>query len=471
MMGNTLRIIGIVSIVLAGLSAAEADPSLSGSDNSDVAGHWEGAVELPGSPLSISVDLVYNDGYWAGTIDIPAQGAMGLALEGFVIDGADATFAIAGVPGDPVFVGTVVPGEMTGTFTQNGIGVPFRLTREANTGPPRPQEPKPPFPYQSEDVTCHNGEIKLAGTLTLPYAPGPCAAVLLISGSGPQDRNEEIMGHKPFLVLADHLTRAGIAVLRMDDRGVGESTGSRIDATSDDYAEDALAAVAYLAQRPEIDPERIGAVGHSEGGLIAPIMAIRSEQVAFIVLLAGTGVPGEDIILRQIELINRADGLPEDRVAAAVEAQREIFSLVRQDVSEADLRARLVEIMKDQAEPGTPEELLLGKAREDARIVLTPWFRHFIEFDPRAVLRKVEVPVLAICGEKDLQVDPKQSLPEIAKALDEAGNADVTVWEMPGLNHLFQTAGTGSPAEYYAIEETFAPAALETLADWITSRF
>ncbi len=257
-----------------------ADESLRSEPNPAMEGSWAGSIEIPGAALDLQVDLQYKDGYWVGKIDIPAQGVKGLPLSNVSVTKTEATFSIGGVPGNPTFHGTLSEGALAGEFKQGGQSIPVRLGKEELAKPARPQEPKPPFPYTEHEVTFSNGPIKLAGTLTVPEGDGPFPAALLISGSGAQDRNEEVFDHKPFLVLSDHLTRAGIAVLRVDDRGVGESTGSAIDATSEDFAGDALAGVNFLRTRDEIDKKKIGLIGHSEGGIIAPQVATESDDVA-----------------------------------------------------------------------------------------------------------------------------------------------------------------------------------------------
>ncbi len=440
-------------------------------------GHWEGAMDLPGIEMTFMIDLEYSDGVWSGTMDIPMQSARGLSLSGIRIDGATIEFAIA-APGDPVWKGTLKEGRIEGNLSQSGSTFPFWLGREAMAPPARPQEPKPPFPYREEEVSYENGEITLAGTLTLPPEGGPFPAVLLITGSGAQDRNEEIFDHKPFLLIADVLTRAGIAVLRVDDRGVGGSSRGSPSATSADFVHDVLSGVEFLITHPEINPLKVGLIGHSEGGMIAPMAAVESHDVAFIILLAGTGVPGEEILLEQTRLITKAAGATEDELDAQFTAQRQALDLARIGADSLTVReavtelidvqfARLSEVERQAITPEIREQQITQATVQ----VLLPWFRYFLGFDPRTALRQVSVPVLAINGGLDLQVPPSQNLPEIAIALGEAGNTDITIREFPGLNHLFQTAGSGSPSEYALIEETMSPVVLETIRDWILERF
>lgn len=441
------------------------------------AGHWEGEIELPGSAgkLQIMVDLAQADGGWKGTIDIPAQGAKGLALEDIVVDGADVRFSIAGVPGHPTFAGTLGGGTLSGTYTQGPATLPFRLGRERGepvAAPKRVQEPKPPYPYASEEVTYANGDVKLAGTLTLPPGDGPFPAVVLITGSGPEDRDETVFGHKPFWILADHLSRKGIAVLRADDRGVGGSTGNVAQSTTADFAADALAGLALLRRHPKIAKDRVGLIGHSEGGLAAPLAASQSPDVAYIILLAGTGVPGSEVVSRQIEVFSRAAGASAEQIAQGLESQRKVYEILRSEPDPAARRAKLSQLIKaavaaSGASPTDPDKLVAAQVDQADN----PWFRFFVDYDPRPALRKVRVPVLALNGDLDLQVAADQNLPEIEKAVKEAGNPDVTVRRLPGLNHLFQPAKTGLLDEYSTIEITMAPEVLTLISDWIIERF
>jgi pimeloyl-ACP methyl ester carboxylesterase len=294
------------------------------------------------------------------------------------------------------------------------------------------------------------------------------------------------MGHRPFLVIADYLTRRGIAVLRVDDRGIGGSTGDVAHATTADFAGDTLAGVAYLKTRKEIDPKRIGLIGHSEGGVIAPMCAARSKDVAFIVMLAGTGLPGEEILYRQGALILKAMGADPEMIAQQRRAQERLFAVLKREkddkVAEKEMRKIYAELLVHpgpdpakaaagaKTEPEKPAESLPAGQEASLQALLTPWFRYFLTYDPRPALKQVKCPVLAINGAKDLQVPPKEDLREIAAALKAGGNRHYTVRELPGLNHLFQTARTGAPAEYGQIEETFSPTALRVVGDWIVQR-
>ncbi len=310
----------------------------------------------------------------------------------------------------------------------------------------------------------------------MPSGAGPHPAAVLITGSGPQDRDESLMGHRPFLVLADHLTRRGIAVLRMDDRGIGKSTGRFAAATMDDFATDIEAAVRYLRQRPEIAPGEVGLIGHSEGGLIAPLVAVAiPDAVDFVVLLAAPGTPGSRILVRQGELLARASGVDSALVAKNGRAQARVYEVLRTERDSATA-ARRIDAITDSlfAELTPAERAQLGATREGVRsaqqALFTPWFRRFVAYDPAPTLRRVRQPVLAITGSTDLQVPAEENLAAIREALAAGGNRDVTTVLAPNLNHLFQHATTGLPQEYGQIEETMAPEVLDRIASWVRAR-
>lgn len=336
----------------------------------------------------------------------------------------------------------------------------------AATGQKRSQDPQKPYPYREEEVAYDSQEpgVRLAGTLTLPDSGGPFPAVLLISGSGSQNRNEEVMGHKPFLVLADHLTRKGIAALRVDDRGIGVSSAGSPNPTTLNFARDVRAGLAYLKSRKEIRPGRIGLIGHSEGGIIAPMIAAESPDVAFIVLMAGTGVTGGEVLVRQGELLLEANGAPEEVIRENTRVQKILFEIMKTTPDDAAAETKAREALSGL------DPALRDAAYGQLKTAFSAWMRYFVAYDPRPALAKVKCPVLAVNGEKDLQVSARQNLPEIGKALRDGGNRDFRTVELPGLNHMLQTCKTGSVAEYSQIEETMAPAALELISGWILER-
>ncbi|HKK43231.1 MAG TPA: alpha/beta fold hydrolase, partial [Bacteroidales bacterium] len=317
----------------------------------------------------------------------------------------------------------------------------------------------------------HKFNIKLAGTLTVPEGKGPFPAVILITGSGPQNRNEELLGHKPFLVIADYLTRHGIVVLRYDDRGVGKSQGNYSNATSADLATDAEAAWEYLERQPLINHSRIGLIGHSEGGLIAPIVASENDSVAFIISLAGPGINGEKIILEQAQDIGRLMGESEKKIREGTDINKKLYSILKKEkdnkLAEEKILATYRELLGKQKLSSEKTNKAVNELKATFGANTYTWFRYFITTNPAAFWKKVKCPVLALDGDKDLQVNAKQNLPAIKKALESSGNMKVETKMLPGLNHLFQHCKTGLPSEYTGIEETFSPEVLKIMAEWI----
>jgi pimeloyl-ACP methyl ester carboxylesterase len=473
--------LGATPVTTPSPSAAES----ADSSAMDLSGHWEGAVGLPGAPMQVRVDLANHGANWSGTIDIPQQSASGLALSPVTVVGAGVgagvRFTISGVPGDPTFDGKLLGVKIAGTFTQGPLSLPFSLQRGHAVAPPPVVPASQPTivskPYTEQEVSYSNGPIHLAGTLTVPLGAGPFPAVVLIPGSGPLNRDEEIFGHKPFLVIADHLARSGIAVLRFDDRGVGGSTGGTVEeATTEELAGDTRAGVEFLKTQLSISSDRIGLVGHSEGAIIAPLLASRSKDVAFVVMLAGTGVPGDAVWLTQREMIDRADGAADALIQLENKNAPVLISAIETGAGAAAIEALLRSQLAEQA-PLLPESRRPTTQQTDSnaelvsRAMTTRWFRFFLTYDPRPALRKVTVPVLVLNGDLDKQVSADQNLPEIEKALKEAENTDVTVRVLPGLNHLFQKARTGSPSEYARIGEDFDAGAISVIGNWIMGRF
>lgn len=450
---------------------------LTASTTPDLSGEWQGKIETPGIPLGVRVQLEHGEGGWSGTIDIPQQGAKGLPLEGIEIDGAKAAFSIRGVPGQPTFRGTYAQGEIRGQFSQSGARFPFVLTRgavEEAADPPRPQEPKPPYPYAEREVVYRSGEVELAGTLTLPATPGPHPAVLLLSGSGAQNRDEEVFGHRPFLVIADHLARHGVAVLRVDDRGVGGSSGSLRNATAAELADDAISGVRFLRNREEIAADRVGLLGHSEGASVAALSAAKDGGVGFVVMLAAPGLPGRELLLLQNRRIFEIAGVPEETVRRRLAVLDGLLAIAPE--GEERLRQKLQEETRAWSEAvesdgdGAPDPWATALEQQLSQLT-SPWFLDFLSRDPRIALRQLRVPVLALGGALDLQVPPDPNQAELKEALAKAGNEDAEVLTLDGLNHLFQAAQTGLPNEYARIEETISPPVLERISRWMKARF
>ena len=432
---------------------------------------WSGAATLPGgAELGFRIHITRGDAPTA-TIDIPTQGAIGIPLEVISVEGDSVLLRIP-APANAEIAGTVNDqGELAGLLKQAGMEFPFKMSRTSgDAGPARPQHPEPPYPYAVEEVTFENANagITLAGTLTLPVGDGPFPAAVLITGSGPQDRDETLLGHKPFLVIADHLTRAGVAVLRYDERGVAESGGDYSTAVTDDFADDALAAVAYLRGDDRVHADRIGLIGHSEGGLVAPMAASVDPSIAFIVMLAGLGIDGGEILVSQQIAITGAGGTPEMARSVGENMRAMVDAMIADDVDGvADpLRAVLATQMV-----GASGEQVEQNLEQQVKVFTSPWMMRFVEIDPADSLSRVTQPTLALFGSLDLQVLPSINASRMRDALEQAPTNDVTIVTFPGLNHLFQTAQTGSPAEYATIEETFSVDALELMTSWITQRF
>jgi pimeloyl-ACP methyl ester carboxylesterase len=439
-------------------------------------GRWEGAIVVLGSELGMSVDFTTGDSGLSATMDIPQQSAKGLPLRQVRYEAPTVHFELLGGPGLAVFEGTLDGDSIVGSFSQSGVTGTFYLRPAGAAKSAVPPPPAEPVPYFEEEVTFTNGDVTLAGTLTIPEGQGPFPAAVMITGSGAQNRDEEIFGLRPFRWIADYLTRHGIAVLRYDDRGVGGSSGTIQTATSEDFALDALAGISLLAARGDIRPDAIGLVGHSEGGIVAPMAAVRSPSVAFIVLLAGTAVTGEEILYAQGEAILRANGATAEQLRIQREVQEMLFRAVRtnegweeaQQIVEQQARAAIAELPEEQrAAIPDLDTFVRTRAQQQLVAVQLPWFRFFLDFDPATVLEKVNVPVLALFGEKDLQVPPDVNVGPMRAALERAPTKDFTIEVVPGANHLFQEAVTGSPTEYATLKKEFVPGFLDLMTRWI----
>lgn len=446
------------------LTRAAAKPAPKPAAPSDIDGSWLGTLDVSAARLRVVFKIVNTGDGLTAMMQSPDQSPVWVAASSVTRSGSALTVELKGI-------GVTYDGKISvdlnsidGTFTQAGKPLPLLLKRvkdQSELERRRPQNPVKPYPYNEEEVTYLNKAAgdTLAATLTIPPGKGPFPAVLLITGSGPNDRDETIMGHKPFLVLSDALTRKGIVVLRADKRGIGKSTGDYANATTADFASDAEAGVTYLKSRPEVDPKRIGLIGHSEGGVVAPMAAVADPDVAFVVMMAGTGVPGDQIIVEQKRLIAEANGSSKADALEQAKSEQELLTLVETTSDEAKIK----KVMEDKLAGKVPETQISA----EVKVVTSPWYRYFLTYDPATALRKLTCPVLVLSGEKDLQVPPAQNLPAIRKALGEAGNKNAEVVEFIGLNHLFQTARTGSPAEYGEIEETISPLVLDKIANWV----
>ncbi|MGR4866760.1 alpha/beta hydrolase family protein [Caulobacter sp. LARHSG274] len=450
----------LIHATLLAIVATATPLAASAQDLTPILGDWYGTLNA-GAKIPVVLH-VKADG--TGAIDSPSQGAAGLPAS---ISLAGSTVTVVLAARAARFEGAVSAdgASLVGQWRQGGGAAPLTFTRTAPAAAKRPQTPKPPFPYRAEEVSYVNpaSGLKLAGTLTLPNGPGPFPVALMITGSGTQDRDETIQGHKPFLLLADALTRRGVAVLRVDDRGAGGSEAGEtiMGVTSADFATDVEAGVAFLRARQDIDPDRVGLFGHSEGGLIAPMVAAKDPRIAFVAMIGAPGASGERVMLSQNRALMLAHGASVAQVDAATAENRAAYDLVEAEADPAVARTKLVALFQAN---GAPEPL----AQRKAAVLSLPWMRAFLASDPVPALQALKCPVLDVNGGLDLNIVPAINLPPIRAAL--ARNPDATVRELPGLNHLLQTAPAGQPEGYGAIEETMAPAALALIVDWVTAR-
>lgn len=447
------------------------------SQAQDLAGKWNGTLEFGGKKVVFVFDIVLQEGVYSTTMAIPSKRIENLkpsktqVSEGkLLIDGSN-----LGIKYEGKF--DVKTQEIVGNMSEGPSSFPLVLRRglvQAEFTKKRPQEPVKPYPYHEEQVVFENKEagISLAGTLTLPSKEGKYPVVILISGSGPQDRDETFKEHKPFWVLADYLTRQGIAVLRYDDRGTAASTGNFAKATTEDFAKDVMSAIHFLKTRKDIDKKKIGLIGHSEGGIIAPFVANRSKDVAFIVNLAGTGIIGSDLITMQVMAMK---GFPVPDEAEFERNVRKSIEIASQDKEINTIKQELVVHYNKTLKPillplvGAEEkvdEMIIQFSEARTR----PWMRYFYQYNPANEYEKIKCPVLSLNGSLDTQVVAKVNQNGIKKALAKSGNKDYLVKEMQGMNHLFQECKLGTMDEYDDIEQTMSPIALKEISDWILAR-
>ncbi|MEO0470694.1 MAG: alpha/beta hydrolase [Bacteroidota bacterium] len=437
-------------------------------------GSWEGPLNAGGTSIRIVFHIgKAADGGWKASMDSPDQGAKGFPVETIVITEDSLNLSLMG--GAIQYEGVKEGDQIMGTFTQGGqdFGLNLRL-QTAERGPDRPQTPQAPFPYKiTELVIRHEAAgLDLAGTLTVPQSEGPHPLAILLTGSGQQDRNSTIMEHQPFWVIADHLSRNGIAVWRMDDRGVGGSGGNPGLSTTADFAADAIAALSALKGRPEIDAERIGLIGHSEGGMIAQIAAANQPDVAFVILLASPGVAGRQLLGSQESILLKNLGINQTTLDKWKPIREKVYDIAIKGDDPRTAWEEMEKMLNQELTVFSPEEMRqLGLSPSNLQgkflPLLSPWYRYFLAFSPDQYLPKIHAPVLALNGEKDQQVPATENLAALGEGLSAGGNTQVELKPLPNLNHLFQNAPTGSPTEYGSISETFAPTALEEMMDWL----
>lgn len=443
------------------------------SSAQDITGQWTGILKE--AQLRLVFNIIKTEKGFITTMDSPDQGVKDIPVTNTNLENSVLKLAIPSAQIE--YTGTLKDDAIIGTFKQNGQIFSMNLSKEKVEKEKlvRPQESQKPYPYYTEEVSFkNNSENSLKGTLSLPAKDGKFPVVVLITGSGPQNRDEELMGHKPFLVIADYLTRNGIAVLRYDERGVGQSEGDFRSSTTADFAEDVENAIIYLKTRKEIDIKKMGLIGHSEGGIVASIVASKTKDINFIVLLASTGMSGDKVLLQQQELISSASGISKEEIEKTKKINSELFKLVLNAKDDQTLKMDIEKLLKVNLNEMTDSDTSKKMANDEfisqqVNQLTSKWMRYFLKFDPSVVLEKVDCHVLAVNGAKDLQVAPKENLNAIQNALNKRGNK-ATIIMFPNLNHLFQECNTGLPIEYGQIEQTFSPFVLDEVTRWIKEK-
>ena len=442
----------------------------------DITGDWSGKTKRGDKLITFVFKIELENSKYATTMSVPTFRVSGVKpstttfTKGkLIIDGSNVGMRYVGIFNNETQ-------QFEGTYKEGGIELKLNLKKGAVKIEDlrRPQEPVKPYPYYEEEVVFKNTEaqISLAGTLTLPNKNEKSPVVILISGSGPQDRDESFMGHKPFLVLSDYLTKQGIGVLRFDDRGHGKSTGDFGKATTEDFSKDVLSAIAYLKTRNDIDINNIGLIGHSEGGIIAPLAANNSKDIAFMVLLASTGISGAELSVMQSKTLRQ---FPVKDEVAYEKNTRKAIAIVTSNKSESAIKIELTKHYNDFLRPmltslNVPEKNMNLFIANQLKTSLKPWSRYFLQYNPADEIEKLQIPVLSLNGSKDSQVNAKINQEGIRNALIKGGNKDYKIIELENLNHFFQECKTGKMDEYRKIEQTFSPTALKEISNWILKR-
>lgn len=460
-------------------------PSPEGVDTApeSIAGDWEGSVAVANQTLTMLATFEARDGALEGNVRFPQQGGVRVPLHTIVADGEHISFQMLTGASAATFDGSLdAEGNIKGAFSQAGIEGTFQLARAEAVSEASAVEPAEAKPYREEEVTIlasasTTESVTLAGTLSLPEGDGPFPALVLVTGSGPQDRNEDmsiiVPGFQPFSEIADALTRAGYAVLRYDERGVGKSTGDFNTATTRLFADDAEAVLRYLRGHSEIDPQRVGLLGHSEGGMVAAMVAAEDPELAFAVSLSGPAVSGAEVLVRQVQRVAETSGAtPEQAEQAARDQQVMVDAALSQNREE--LKAAVVTAMRTQLEAMPPDQIealgdvdALIERNSESQVdgLLAPWMQGFLRYDPARDLAKSTAPVLAIFGSKDVQVDAEQNVAPMEAAL--AGIAGSKVVVIEDANHLYQRADTGSVQEYATLAPHLMPELLTTIVQWL----
>jgi len=428
-------------------------------------GTWQGRLQFWTQDFRLVFRISKNtDGKFAGTVQSPDQDPKLFEMDEVDVTGDSITMEMTEF--EATFTGTFNrdSNAIFGKMEQKGFKLPMKLLKgEAeDLLYNRPQKPKPPFPYLEEEVKIFNKQDgdTLAGTLTKPSGKGKFPAVILITGSGPENRDETVFGHKPFLLIADYLTRKGYAVLRCDDRGIGFSTGNFKAATTADFARDAEAQLAFLRKRKDIDVKQIGLLGHSEGGVIAPMIAAKDKKIGFVILLAAPAIDMFDLLLAQDSLSSKAEGSSRKDIDELIETNTKLFGILKQSKDSLDAQRGIVDYLAANNTSGKEIEMAIKQ-------LCSPWMRWYIGYRPQANIEKMTCPVLAMNGAKDVQVPPSINIPVIDSLLRKGGNQHFETRILPGCNHLFQHCKKGAVSEYISIDQTMDPAALEMIAAWM----
>lgn len=436
-------------------------------------GDWFGTLKLPGTKLEVVFHITNTDGNWSATMDSPMQNAFGIPLDQVLVNENKISLSFTQMNFN--YSGELQKDEtIVGHFRQGNLNLDLVMSRTKEAPYKRPQEPKAPFDYIEREVSIVNSadNVTLSGTLTLPKTGKNFPVAILISGSGPQNRDEEILGHKPFLVIADYLTKKGIAVLRYDDRGVGKSTGDFATATSQDFAKDTEAIVNFIKSVPELNHKKISLIGHSEGGMIAQIVASRNKNIHNIVFLAAPGINGDEILMTQTKLHSELQGFPDNEVAEMSKTNRKIYDIFLKSKNFEEVKQNLkpiyTELITAQAPVSNiPETEIPNAVENEINQIATPWLHYFINYKPADYIAKIKCPILILNGEKDFQVEPISNTKGIENALKNAGNKNFKTIIFPKLNHLFQTSVTGDASEYETIEETISLQVLNEISNWL----
>jgi pimeloyl-ACP methyl ester carboxylesterase len=458
-----LVLFGICSAVLFGQS---------------LSGNWYGTLDVMGQKLPLVLHLRDSAGIWKGTLDSPKQNAFGIPMSSIEVNGKKLAFTIdklhasyQGTLSDAlVIAGNFKQGAFKATLDFNQQEIPQQETKKL-------QDPREPIPYIQDEVTIYNptGDFNLSGTLTHPeqdkLIKTPC--VILITGSGPQDRNEEILGHRPFLVLADQLTRSGYGVLRMDDRGTGKSEGVFNGATSKDFVTDIESAIAFVKTLTYIDTQKIILMGHSEGGMIANMVAAKHPEVYGVISLAGPGVLGSTLLKEQQVLIAKSIGATDKELKEINSFSLEFFPLLTMD-SIDQVRKNATDFLKHFVKEGKNKELKKSSKKEQEEWIkqnldafVNPWMIYFLNYNPMSDLKQIDCHYLALNGTTDLQVPSKMNLEAIATYCNPSAGKIKEIKALDGLNHMFQPSATGSPNEYGSNEITFDNTAIQEILNFL----